>query len=181
MKRINIEEAEALLRTKNRAKSKQYEKTFNEIKLRQDMVVLISAGDLFHSYSFLSNNDVIIIVNKKDIKIPIHVFCSEQWKENLLDAVELKRGVDKYNKEWSFKMTKMILTSFLKHLAFVGIGLLPIFIKGEMPSFSSVICWSGISLMFLVSILELMSGFNYIKRANRIAKSIRKQLLQNII
>jgi len=81
MKRIDIEEAEALLRMKNRAKSKNYKDTFEEIRLRQDMMVLVSSGEMFYSDAFLSGNDVIIIINGQDIKIPLHVFCSEQWKK----------------------------------------------------------------------------------------------------
>jgi|BioPla2DNA2_1021312.scaffolds.fasta_scaffold20817_5 hypothetical protein len=181
MKRIDIEEAEALLRMKNRAKSKNYKDTFEEIRLRQDMMVLVSSGEMFYSDAFLSGNDVIIIINGQDIKIPLHVFCSEQWKKNLLDCVELKNGIDKHNKEWFKKRTKKIVSKFFKRQILTGIGLLALFLKGEMPATANLICWIGISLMFLVSIERLVSGFNFIRRAKRVTKSIRRQLVEYTI
>lgn len=181
MKKINIEEAEALLRMKNRAKSKNYKDIFEEIRLRQDMIVLISSGEMFYSDAFLSGNDVVIIINDKDIKIPLHVFCSEQWKENLLDCVELKNGIDKHNKEWSKEVKKRIVAKFFKSQIFTGIGLLTLFLNGKIPAPANLICWIGISLMFLVSIERLVSGFNFIRRAKRVTKSIRRQLVEYTI
>lgn len=176
IKKINIEEAEALLRIKHRTNRKYYKDTFEEIRLRQDMIVLISSGEMFYSDAFLSGNDVIIIINGQDIRIPLHVFCSEQWKENLLNCVELKNGVDKHNKEWSKKIKKEIIIRFFKRQMFTGIGLLAILLKREMPITANLICWTGITLMFLYSIIDLCSGFSYIKRAKRVTKQIKEQL-----
>ena len=52
---------------------------------------------------------------------------------------------------------------------------------GEIPATASLICWIGISLMILYSVLELCSGLSYVKRAKRVTKSIRKQLIKNTI
>lgn len=174
--KINIEDAEYLLRLGKKPKLDIYDQTYEEINLRLNMMVLITMGKLYNYKTYLIGKEVVIITHFDEISMPLHEFCSEGWKKYLLSTAELRRGIEQYNEEWLVKKRKSIKSSFIARLILTGIGLISVLLKGNMPLSSSIICWSGIFIMTLMTFVQyLYSKTNY-KRIDTNVRLIKKQL-----
>jgi hypothetical protein len=96
----------------------EYAKVKDEINLRSTLAVIYQTGAICDFETKLFNNDLVIVMeNKKKIRINFQVFCSENWKNRILSDYKLINSINTYSSLWYKVSSKTILKRFIASLS----------------------------------------------------------------
>lgn len=78
-----------------------YAEVKNEIDLRSTLAIIQKHGVILGFNTCLFGNEIVIMVNNgSTIKMDFHVYCSDEWKNRMLDNSNIHSSISKYNNEW---------------------------------------------------------------------------------